>query len=115
LRAWARIPRVGADPIMLSFQLRRFADTRLAEQCQCPVSLQIGEGPQRIRTEMIDGIGQEAGIREVEHAGLRNPETLPIVPNVENPLALRIAGASKLTSGSRPCGDLSYNIGELPA
>jgi hypothetical protein len=31
----AYISGYGADPIMLSFQLGRFADARLAKQCQC--------------------------------------------------------------------------------
>jgi hypothetical protein len=79
----ASILREGADPIMLSLQLGRFADAWLAKQCQCSVSLQIGKRPQHVRIEMIvDGIAQEASVREVEHAGLRDPETLPVISNV---------------------------------
>jgi hypothetical protein len=81
-RLMGRIVRKAADPIMFSLQLGRFADARLAKQCQCPVSLKIGNRPQHVSPEMIaDRISQKTTVREIEHAGLRNPEALPVISN----------------------------------
>ena len=86
---------------MLSLQLGRFADARLAKQCQCAVSLQIGQRPQHVRAEMIvDGIAQESGVREIERTGLRNPETLPVISNV---MILNRNGHDRFWRAHRTC------------
>ena len=87
-------PQVDIHRLLERIPRRRRSDRAPASArmiCRCPARpavrmpgiLQVGERSKLVRAEMIvDGITQEAGVRQVEQTGLRNPETLPVILNV---------------------------------